>query len=559
MIDYKAKPFCLNEEQVRWVEETFDSMTEDEKLGQLFIQMGKPDEYEYLDEKILKKYVGGILFRGTQSRVYRRTMEYVQQHARIPLLACANLEEGGIGLLTDGTYFSKQMGVAATGDTNYAYLAGKVSGKEAGAAGCMMNFGPVVDMVLNWQNGITNTNSFGNDPEKVYAFASANMKGLMEAGMAACVKHFPGEGVDDRDQHYQSEVNTMTIQEWDATFGKVFKRLFEDGAMAVMPGHIAMPAYQKYFNPAFGDKILPATFSRELLTGLLRDKLGFNGLCISDGTKIAGSSCYMARNLAVPTMIEAGIDLILYSYDMDEDIEYLKEGLAAGILSPERAEEAVKRNLAVKAALKLPEKQKAGTLVPPERALECVGCREHLEWAAECADRAVTLVRDTQHMLPADPSVSKKVRVVLMCDAWERADMGAYFEKALKERGFEPQIMIPGVTRPEEESVRKFKAAYDWQLYVGRVESAHKDKTVLRINWSEAATLPMLTEDVPAVYLSLGNPFDLYDVPMMKTYINAYTGTHTVIDAALDKITGKSTFKGSSPDIDPTCGLSYLQ
>ncbi|MBQ9613302.1 MAG: glycoside hydrolase family 3 protein [Lachnospiraceae bacterium] len=558
MIDYTAKPFCLDDKGIRWVEETFASMTEDEKLGQLFIQMGKPDAYEYLDEKILKKHVGGILFRGTESHALRRTMEYVQKKAKVPLLACANLEEGGIGLLTDGTYFSKQMGVAATGDPHYAYLSGKVSASEAGAAGCMINFGPVVDMVLNWQNGITNTNSFGTDPDKVYAFAAANMKGMMECGMATCIKHFPGEGVDDRDQHYQSEVNTMSVEEWDATFGKVFRKLFEDGAMAVMPGHIAMPAYQKLYNKDFGDRILPATFSKELLTDLLRGKLGFNGLCISDGTKIAGSSCYMSREKAVPQMIEAGIDLILYSYDMDEDVEYLKACLASGLLSRERVEEAVLRNLAVKAALGLPEKQKAGTLVPDEKALEIVGCGEHLKWAAECADHAVTLVKDEQEMLPVDPEKKKKVRVILMCDPWEREDMSDYFEKALKERGFEPQVMVPGQARPEEESVKKFKAAYDWQLYVGRVESAHKDKTVLRINWSEAATLPMLTEDVPAVYLSLGNPFDLYDVPMMKTYINAYTGTHTVIDAALDKITGSSGFKGISPDIDPTCGLQYL-
>lgn len=540
------------------MEDTFSSMSKEERIGQIFIQLGKPDAYEYLQEKVLGKHVGGILFRGTESHALRRTMEFVQNNAKIPLLACANLEEGGIGILNDGTYFSKQMGVAATGDPNYAYLCGKVAAVETTAAGIRMNFGPSVDICLNWQNAITNTNSFGTNAEQVYTYASANMRGLMENGLASCVKHFPGEGVDDRDQHYQSEVNTMSTEEWDATFGALYRKLFEDGAMAVMPGHIAMPAYQKYFNPDFGEQIVPATFSKELLTGLLRDKLGFNGLCISDGTKIAGSSCYLPRETAVPQMIEAGIDLILYSFDMDEDVEYLKAGLESGILTQERLDEACKRVLATKAALRLHRQKEAGTLVPVEEALSVVGCDQHKAWARECADRAVTFVKDTQKLLPVLPSERKRVRVVLACDAWEREDMTAYLQQALEKRGFEASVQIPGVADPAEESVKKFKAAYDWQLYVGRVESAHKDKTVLRINWGEAATLPMLTCDVPAVYLSLGNPFDLYDVPMMKTYINAYTGTHEVIDAALDKITGQSPFLGTSP-VDPYCGLKYTK
>ena len=556
MIDYQAKPYCLGDEQIAWVENTFSSMSEDEKLGQIFIQLARPNDFDYLKENILNKHTGGVLFRAGEAAAIRDIMAFIQKNAKIPVLCCANLEEGGIGLLQNGTYFSKQMGVAATEDTDNAYLCGKVAAREAGAVGCRMNFGPVVDMCIDWHSAISNTNSYGSDPQKVYAFAAANMKGLMEEGMAACVKHFPGEGHDDRDQHYQCEVNGMTTAEWDETFGYVYQKLFDDGAMAVMPGHIALPSYQEFYGENPKKQILPSTFSKALLTDLLRKKMGFNGLCISDNTKISGSSCYLPREIAVPQMVEAGIDLILYSYEMEEDMEYLRKGLANGILSRQRLDEAVKRVLAVKAALNLPKAKEEGTLVPDPSALTIVGCKEHAAWAAQCADKAVTLVKDTQQLLPIDPAEKKRVYVTLLVDPWEREDMSAYMKKALEERGFEAHIQSPDT--PDDEGVEKWKAKCDWLLYVGRVETAHKDKTVLRINWSAANTLPRLTCDIPTVYVSFGNPFDLYDVPMMKTYVNAYTGTHTVIDAVLDKLTGKSAFWGVSP-VDPFCGLWYAK
>ena len=556
MIDYKAKPYNLDEKGIHWVEETFAGMTQEEKLGQIFIQLARPDDRIWLDERILQKKVGGILFRAGQSTRIREAVQYMQERTKIPLLCCANLEEGGIGLLKDGTCFSKQMGVAATGNPDFAYKSGKVSASEAGAVGCRMNFGPVVDMCIDWHSAITNTNSFGSDPEKVYTFAAANMRGLMEEGMAACIKHFPGEGQDDRDQHYQCEMNEMSTQEWDRTFGKIFQKLFDDGAMAVMPGHIALPSYQEKYGENTESEVLPATFSKALLTDLLRGQMHFNGLCISDTTTISGFTCYLPRYQALPRMVEAGIDLILYSMEMEEDLQYLRDGLENGLLTQKRLDEAVKRILAVKAALGLPALQRKGELVPPPSAMGKVRCAEHGIWAGKCADQAVTLVKDTQHLLPVRPEERRRVYVILLVDEWEREDMSEYIRQALEMRGFEAHIMDPQV--PDTDGVEKWKAKCDWRLYIGRVESAHKDKTVLRLNWSQTGQLAKLTCDIPTVYVSFGNPFDLYDVPMMKTYINAYTGTHTVIDAVLDKLTGKSGFKGISP-VDPFCGRRYAR
>ncbi|WP_303972173.1 glycoside hydrolase family 3 protein [Streptococcus merionis] len=557
MVNVKEKPFYLDETSEQWVKNTLANMTLDEKLGQIFIQLAQPDT-NYLDKNILGRHVGGILFRQNEGAVIQDSLRYIQSKAKIPVLFCGNLEEGGIGLAKEGTYFSKQMETAATSNPDFAYKNGLVIGREATALGAHLSFGPVVDIALDWRSAITSTNAFSSDVDKVLDFASANMRGQMEEGLATAVKHFPGEGTNDHDQHYFCEVNEMSVTEWDQTFGKIFKSLINQGTLAIMPGHIALPAYQKLTNPDFGDQVLPATYSKELLTTLLREQLGFNGLVVSDNTCIAGGSAYLPRWQAIPQMVAAGIDLILYSFDMDEDIGFLKEALADGRLTEERLDEAVTRNLATKAALQLHEKQSAGSLVPKAEALEVLSCEEHLEWARACADKAVTLVKDESKLLPITPEKYQKIYLTIISDPWERQHLESYIRAQLEARGFVVSISDPKSPIPSDNSIAAWKAKYDLLLYIAHQESARKDKTTLRINWSQAGNVPRLAADIPTAYVSFGNPFDLYDVPMIKTYVNAYCATDIVIDETMKKIVGERQFKGVNP-VDPFCGKWYLK
>ncbi len=557
MVDLRAKPFYLNDSAVQWVEQTLDDMTLDEKLGQVFIQLAQPNK-DYLDKKILSKHVGGILFRQNEAKVIQDTLRYIQQSSKIPVLFCGNLEEGGIGLAKEGTYFSKQMETIATGNSDFAYQNGRVLAKEASALGCHMSFGPVVDMTIDWRSAITSTNTYGADANQVLKYAAANMKGQMENGLATAVKHFPGEGADDHDQHYNCEVNEMSIAEWDNVFGKVFQGLIDQGTMSIMPGHIALPSYQKYYKEDTNGQIMPATYSKALLTNLLREQLGFNGLIISDNTCIAGASNYLPRYQAVPQMLMAGIDLILYSFDMDEDLDYLKTALQDGHLTMERLDEAVTRNLAVKASLGLHEKQAAGTLVPDEAALDVLNCSEHQELARQCADEAITLVKDGQNLLPLNAKEHQKILLTVISDPWERSHVEEIAKEQLEKAGFTVIISDPKAPMPEDNSVRAWQKKYDLFLYLSHQESARKDKLSLRINWHEAGNLPRFAADIPTLHISFGNPFELYDLPNIKTYINAYCLTDTVVEETLKKVLGQSSFKGISP-VDPFCGKDYLR
>jgi beta-N-acetylhexosaminidase len=325
-IDLKAKPFCLNDEQIKWVQDTLASMAEDEKVGQLFCPISFSADENYLRYELLQYHVGGLLFKTSPSGEVRSALQFMQENSRIPLLCAANLEFGSTGYLEDGTFFGQQLGIGATDDPKHAYRMGYVSCKEAAATGCNFAFAPVSDLDLNWRNPIINVRSYGKDPDKVLAFCKAYKRGADENHVAVSVKHFPGDGVDEVDQHLLVSVNTMQIDEWEETYGKVYRGLIEDGAMSFMVGHIDHPAWRHKLNPDLPEGTVPATLSKELMTGLLREHLGFNGLIITDATPMVGYNCAMKRADAVPTSIAAGADMFLFNKSLPEDVAYMKDG-----------------------------------------------------------------------------------------------------------------------------------------------------------------------------------------------------------------------------------------
>lgn len=564
MINLKANPFFLSDEDIAWVEETKASMTLEEKFGQIFFPIGFSKEPMYLEHEVLRRNPGGLMFRMGKSEELFEAYTYLQNHAKIPMLLAANLEAGGDGIVEEGTTFGKQMQVAATGDPEQAYRLGKISCSEGQAVGCNYAFAPVVDIDFEYHNPITNVRTYGSNPETVKSFASEYMRGAKECGSCVSIKHFPGDGVDEVDQHILTSVNSLSREEWDETFGYVYKSLIDEGALTVMIGHIALPSYQHYYNPNHPKKLMPASLSPELLQNLLREKLGFNGMIITDASPMVGFLAAMDRKKAVPYCVEAGCDMILFNKDHDEDLEYIRKGYEEGILSEKRLDEAVTRILATKAALKLHEKRKNGTLAPSRENMSVIGCEQHVAWAKECADKAVTLVKDTQGLLPISPKKHKRVLLEIMSDAHSEARITNAVRTYLEKEGFEVTLYEHEVYDLSKgiqfETVEQFRSKYDLVMYVGNVENS-SNKTTTRLNWytmfGAGNNIPWFVEVVPTLFISLQNPYHLLDVPMIPTYINAYSNHQYAIEAALDKVLGKSEFKGVNP-VDPFCGKEYL-
>lgn len=545
-MDLRNNPFYLKEEEILWVEETLQNMTQKEKIAQLFcvdIKEGSKAELEEMLEGF-GGVPGGVLYRAMPLETAHTFTTQIQKKASIPALIVANLEKGGNGIVKEGTAYASPMEVAATDEDEMVRKMARVCAREAKTVGVNWTYSPVIDIDYEYHNPITNVRTFGSDPERVARMGKVFVETMQQEEIAATMKHFPGDGVDERDQHLLASVNTMTCEEWDKTYGMVYKRCIDAGAMACMAAHIMQPAYSRALNPKLKEEeMLPASLSKELMTGLLRGKLGFEGLIVTDSTLMAGFTNAMPRREAVPRAIAAGADMFLFTRVASEDFKFMQEGLKNEILTEERLEEAVKRVLALKAALGLYKE----TLIPSvEEAKEIVGCKEHKKWARECAEKAITLVKEEKGVLPL-----KKGKRILYIPLENKSQE----PKPIKTK---PCQQIYDRLKEEEFWVEVFgnetgipiSEKYDYILYVANLKT-RSNQTVVRIEWG--AKCPHYIEEIPTIFVSVENPYHLLDIPRVKTYINCYNSNENLVEVLVDKLLGKSEFQGKSP-VDPFCG-----
>ena len=580
-VDLKAKPFNLSDEDIKWVTDTITGMTIEEKIGQLFVNMGSSRTEEYLTDMVNNYHIGAVRYNpGTAEEVYDQN-KILQEKSKIPLLIAANTEAGGNGACTDGTEVGLEIKIGATKDAKWAYEMGRVSGVEASAIGCNWSFAPVVDINMNWRNPIISNRTFGSDPDQVLEMSLAYMKGIQESGIAPAAKHFPGDGVDERDHHLSFAPNHLSCEEWDATFGKVYQGLIDAGLPSIMAGHIHQPAYSKFFNPELKDEeLLPATLSKEIITDLLRGKLGFNGVVVTDASHMVAMTSAMKRSDMLPTAIAAGCDLFLFFNDPDEDFGYMMDGYKNGVITEERLEAALTRILGLKASLGLHKKAKTEIMMPKEEAMKQIGRPENVALFKEVADRAITLVKDKQDIWPVTPEKYKRVLLVNVKTA-----EGAFtklisgnkpkpidlLKAELESKGFEVDIHVSPMDKiselPPEEQMKSIMNAYaakrpikeltDKYDLIINVANVKPGEVVQRMTWNAlkgTPDIPFYVHEVPTIFVSVNYPFHLADVPQVKTYINAYDGNKGTIELLVEKLMGQSEFKGEDP-VDSYCGF----
>lgn len=559
MIDLKAKPFYLSDDDITWVHETLAGMSTEEKAGQLFCVLLKNNSKETMDYVFNLMNPGGFMYRIMPTKnAVEATREVVRRSKVYPLIA-ANLEKGGNGIVEEGTLVGSPMEIAATDDETMAAKMAEACGREAGAVGANWSFAPIIDIDSNFRNPITNTRTFGSDPERVARMGLSYVNTIQKLGMAACIKHFPGDGQDERDQHLVTSINDLDCETWMNTYGMVYKKCIDAGALTVMTGHIMQPAWERAINPDIKDEeLMPGSLSRELLQGLLRERLGFNGVISTDATTMAGFMLAMGRERAVPETIARGCDMFLFARNLEEDYHFMLKGIEEGIITPERLDEAVTRVLALKAALGLHHKN---TLPETETAEAIVGCAEHKKWAAEVADKGITLVKEEKDVLPITPEKYHRIllyRIEPTGEGYSIYKVSPAIEsikQKLIDEGFEVDEFVPqpygeGFTTKYKDKVSQ----YDLMLYVANL-ATKSNQTVVRIEWKQpmGADCGLYINDVPTVFVSLENPYHLLDFPRVRTYINCYSGNAQTVDALMEKLLGRSEFKGKSP-VDPFCG-----
>lgn len=561
LVDLTATPYGLDDSQVAWVEETLSGLTDEEKVGQVFVNLFHfgADMFsgnDLTNAEILAKYhIGGARYHGGDSAKVQGLLNQLQADSRIPLLVAANCDAGGNGACSDGTYIASGAQCEASGDETVAYNAGLVSAREMTALGVNLNFDPCVDILFNWRNTIVNTRAYGTDADTVIRHTDAYVRGMRaERDVAVCIKHFPGDGTEERDQHLVLGVNELSPQEWDDSFGRVYRHHIEAGVEMIMAGHIALPEYQKQLDPSLADPdILPATLAPELLQGLLKTQLGFNGVVITDASHMLGMSSAMRREDYVPAAIAAGCDLFLFFNDIDEDFGFMLKGLREGVITAERMDDAVRRVLGLKAKLNLQVHSASGTLQKAPEELAVVGSEEHLRLRADAADKGITLVKNTLDQLPLDPVKHRRIRLYYLS-----GEVGGIYEAGastldgfvteLESRGFEVTVN-DGNTRVKGPTLR-YREEVDAALIVADVVGYGAENNY-RIRWKLAMSneCPWYVWEVPTFMVSLNFTTHLHDATMVKCLVNAYHNNPEAIRQTVDKLMGRSEFKGTPNEL----------
>ena len=578
MVDLKARPYYLSDEDIHWVESTIAAMTDEEKVGQLFFQLTAGVSEDYLKELMEKYHLGGCRYNNMPAVAVQMQNATLQKYAKVPLFIACNTENGGAGAASDGTYIAPGIKIGATGKTEYAHALGRLSNIEAAAMGCNMAFAPVCDIHYNWENTEVVSRAFGSDPARVAEMSRAYLEGAHTVeGFACAAKHFPGNGQDFRDAHISNNLNAFGEEEWMATYGHVYKTLIDADLDAIMGGHIMMREYMREVRPDItDDELLPATLCPEIMTGLLRDKLGFNGMVVTDASHMVAMTNRMTRKEMLPAAINAGCDMFLFFNDPDEDFATMLAAYQDGTITEARMTEALTRILGLKAHMGL---HKKAELVPSAPA---VMSSDEAKATAEAISRdAITLVKyKDADVLPLSPEKYKRIMIVYIKGAPSPMDAlikmmmggGQNAAEALRDRliakGFDAfiyespldkmQKQIAAGEKPSinmyfagKNAIEDFKAGQDLVITLCDVMSGRPSFGMSK----GGGEIPWYVFELPVVAISVNAPTMLADIPMVRTYINAYDSKPHTLDALVDNLlAGPDAFRGTDP-IDSFCGL----
>jgi beta-N-acetylhexosaminidase len=512
----------------KWVEQTLGKMSLAEKLGQLLMVpfFGRftstdSDEYKELLRAVEEQHVGGFMLATRQgpqgiarAQVYP-TVELtnaLQDHSEIPLLFGADFERGTVMRLEEGTSFPHAMAVGATGTPQDAYEIGRITALEARAAGIHWIFAPDADVNSNPANPIINTRSFGEDPHRVASFVAAFTRGVEENDALSTAKHFPGHGDTSTDSHLDLPRTHADRNRLDKVELVPFRAAIAAGVSSVMTGHLAVPAIEPNEN-------IPATLSHEILTGLLRKKMRFDGLIVTDALDMAGVAARFSPGEVAVRAILAGADVLLIPPSPDAALAALYDAVESGRIPVARVDASVKRVLRAKAKLGL----NAEYLVDETALSNHFGKREFSVASQNIADRGVTLLRDANNVLPLD--ATRPLRVLLVSIAGDPDPAPAEtLERELRWRADSLQVVRVD-TRYSPVSLAKIPATETYDVIIAALlvrVADRKDSVALPPEQIQIVE-NLLKLPKTAIVACFGSPYLIEKFPQAPTWLAAFS------------------------------------
>ena len=482
-------------------------------------------------------HVGGIIISIGSPGDVAGKLNFLQQRSRLPLLIAADLESGAAYRCPGATAFPTNMGIGATGREADAYQVGRITGLEGRALGVHLNFAPVADINNNPANPIINTRSFGSDPGAVARLVAAAVRGTKSTGMLATVKHFPGHGDTDTDSHLALAFVRGDWTRLNSVELVPFRAAVRAGVDAVMSAHLALPEFDT-------DSTRPATLSPAVLTGVLRDSLGFKGLVVTDALDMGALVTRFGGGEAAVLAFEAGTDLLLMPANPREAIDAMKAAITSGRISRARLAHSVLKVLTLKERLGLFKRR----TVSLDRVGTVVAQQAFMDTARSITNRSLVLVRDSGGVVAKIRSGGTDLAVVTYGDPdWTTALPRRLTRRAYRTTSFR---LYPTSGPASYDSARAVLAGAETALFSVAVRVASGAGTI-----AMPAALGELIETTsraqPTALVSFGSPYLLGQAPHPGAYLLAWTANPATEDAVANALSGAAITGRLPIDLPP--------
>lgn len=572
-------PIRLDREGERWAEKTLHKLSTEEKVGQLFMVWVRAEflnvnapEYLRLRDSLRKYNLGGFtmtvpwdppfLYR-SQPFEAAELLNRLQQDSRLPLLIAADFERGVTMRLQGATEFPHAMAFGAAGKLEYAEAFGRITAQEARAIGVHWNFFPDADVNSNPANPIINTRSFGEDPQQVGDLVTAYIRGARANGMLTTVKHFPGHGDTATDSHLGLAQVTGDLARLRSVELLPFQKAIAAGVDSVMVAHVSVPALDSDPNHV-------GTTSPAIVTGLLKNQLGFKGIVVTDALDMAGLTRLYSAHIgrAAVDAFKAGNDVLLIPADLEASYRAILEAVRSGEISSAQLDASVLKILKAKASLGLHKTR----LVNAEALATLVGKPENLAVGQQIADDAVTLVRDNGKLLPLKTSgtdapglpyqrveeVRDRMVAIIFSDDM-RTEAGRKLERLIRDRVPDAHVIYvdPRIAPTISDEVLKvvdnarsvIAAVYEVPVAGKVMKDANGLTNSVGLSDASGALLQKVLDHAAekTAVLAMGNPYLAQDFPAVQNYLCTFSNATVSEVSAVKALFGEIPIRGHLP------------
>lgn len=521
-------------------EEILQSLTLEDLAGQvLCYDVSANDVPEEVEKHIAKIKPGGLFLANMTPEQIKLYTDMANKYTKVPVIVASDIENGPEIAVKGSGLLPHPMAWGACDDAALVEEAGEVVAKICRKYGVHWTFSPVVDLSVNFRSPETSVRAISDSPKQVVKIASAFADGMEKNGlMVTCLKHFPGQGTDERNSHFCTTINEYGKEKWMRTYGYIYKKMIKRGTASVMAGHCALPAFEENSDEFYGAP--PAVLSKSLMADLLKNKLKFGGLIVSDAMSMIGV-CSRAeiKDLAV-TYLNCGGDVVLFPEP--EDYDNIIRAVRENRLPESRLKDAVRRMLELKNKARLFENQKElQDSIEIDETLE--------EVAGKIADKSIKIVRNHDNVLPAELKKGDKVLFLNMLEPhFHREPTYREFD-AMKSEFEKEGITVDMLYGAKHTKIKEIMGEYAAVIMNCKMSSQDYHGGSLRVGWNNIMALwrGYALRHPRFVFVSFGDPYKLFDFPYLKTYVNAFSCSDASQRAAAKVIMGKIPSRGKNP------------